>query len=197
MFVDEIIKESVRETKDLIRERISNTAESVFEDERRKGYAEGAIEFGEEIEQMVVLEKEQLRNNFSRDLSLKRSNIITLWETVINRTTSFQIWFEIVIRLTFFIALFSLLFSAYRIAIIFGIFTAISFIVSVVPGLFQTVMFISTGCCQISDRLLMAYYQYGRIEAALYFADYRDISKISETQKHWIYTTSHKTASPE
>ncbi len=197
MFVDKILEHAIRETENSIRERIGDMAEGTFESERRKGYAEGALEFGEEISAMVTNEKEQLRNNFSKDLDLEKTYIVKLWETVISRTASFQIYFVITIRVAFFAAVLCFILSAYPVAIALSIFTVISFIISVVPGLMQFVMFTLTGSFRISDKLLVAYYKYGRIEAGLFFADYRDISRIREQQKKWIYTTSHKTASPE
>ena len=197
MLVDEILKHAIRETEDSIRKRIGDIAESTFEDERRKGYTEGALEFGEEICSMVTIAKEKIRNDCSRDLDSKKVDIVRLWETIISRTASFQIYFVVTTRLIFFASIICLIFGGYTAAIILGIITVLSFIVSVVPGLMQFIMFILTGSFRISDKLLVKYYEYGRMEAALFFADYRDISRIQERQKTWVYTTSHRTASLE
>ena len=197
MFVQQIISCAIDEAKDLIRKRIEYTAEGTFEDERRKAYAEGALSFGENIELMTLDDREKLRLKCQRDLKEKRNDIVSLWEKMIERTAYFQIEFEIVARLVFFVALICFLFSIYTAAIVFGIVTIILFIISIIPGLFQTVMFILTGLGFISDRLLVRYTEYGRIEAALYFADYRRLTRVREQQQTWIFTTSHKNPPPE
>lgn len=197
MFAEDLFLDSIKETKELIRERIANTAEGTFEAERREGYAECALELGEKIELMTPNDKEGLRLQCLNRLREKKKHIVSLWESMIDRTASFQIRFEITLRLVFFIALLCFLFSAYTVAAILGIITAILFIISVVPGLFQTVMFIMTGAMFTSDRLLVAYHEYGRIEAALFFSDYRKIVHLGEMQETWIYTTSHKNPPPE
>ena len=188
----QIFLDSLKDTKDLIRKRIENTAEGTFEGERRKGYAEGALEFGEDIGSMEPNDKEALRLKCLRDLDDGRAAISSLWETMIDRTAYFQIEFEITLRLAFIVALICFIFSVYPIAAILGIVTIFLFVVSVVSGLFQIFMFIFTGLGHISDELLVSYYKYGRTEAALFFSDYRGYSHIGDKQKYWIYSTSHK-----
>jgi hypothetical protein len=57
-------------------------------------------------------------------------------------------------------------------------------------------MYILCGSFIISDKLLVEYHLYGRMEASVYYADYRNFSHIDEQKNTWVFTTSHKTASP-
>ncbi len=176
----------------LIRERIEFTAEETFENSRRKSFAESSIELGESISNMSDSEREELRVQCLRDLDEQRFDIYYLWETIIRRAASFQIVFEITTWIIFLITAISVFVKSPTFIVVFGIASIIFLLISKTPTLFRWTMYVSTGLNRVTMKLLDAYYRYGRLEAAITFADWRDISHVSKTQQKWIFTTSHK-----
>lgn len=191
MSIREIILMDIRETKQIIRQRITNYAEEEFEKERVAGCSVGAFEFGDEILEMSHFQKESLRIKCNKDLEEQRKEIYNLWETVISRSAEFQIRVDYTKKAFVIAIILSLLFRLYPTAIVLLVFSVLLFLFTKMKRLFQAIMFVLTGCGKLSDELLEAYHKYGRLEAAILLADYRDISRISERQKTWVYTTTH------
>ena len=65
-----------------------------------------------------------------------------------------------------------------------------------IGDLYSEISYISTGSGLIFDTLLELYYIYGKLEAVLFFADYRGLSHFKRDQKRWVYTTTHIIEAP-
>lgn len=182
----------LNETKLLIRRRIEEEAEATFENERRKEYALGALEFGEDIMLMTNAQKEERRIKYLKELELRRTTINMLWERMIERTAKFQISIDIFNFVGLIAGLLALVFGFFEAGIVLFIAILIVFLFSKTPRLFQIVMYLACGSGHISDMLLEEYSQYGRLEAAITFADYRGFYLSGgDGRKKWIFTPSH------
>lgn len=182
----------INETKRLIRSRIEEEAEECFENERIDGYATGAIDFGEDISLLLPHQKEELRVRSLADLKSIRNSICYLWEKMICRTAGFQVWVDFTTKLTFVASIVCVFLKIYQLALIFVLISLILYLFTKSNTVFSKVMFIVCGSCFVSDRLLGLYNRYGRTEASIHFADYRNLSHIDDQRDIWVFTTSHK-----
>jgi hypothetical protein len=192
MILKEIYSTCVQTLKQQIRSKVELIAEETFEDERSKGYVEGALEFGEDIEALIPDAKERLRLKYLKDLDLKKSYIYSLWETMIDSTARFKTDYMVIQLVWTIIILILLLLKLYPFILIFAPGLMLLGLISAFPGIFNRLMFLVTGLGHVSDELFYAYYAYGRIEAAIVLSDYRKITFADENRKRWVFSTSHK-----
>lgn len=185
----------VAETKRMVRNRIEIGAEEYFEKERINGFTVGALDFGDTISELVPMQKEELRIRSIHDLSNIRDAICKEWGKLIDRTALFQVGIDFTIKITFIVSILFLFLHWHKISIVFILISLILYAITIIPGMFPLVMYYVCGSFIISDHLLILYHQYGRVEASIYFADYRNFSHINEKENTWVFTTSHKTTS--
>ncbi len=186
----------INETKRLIRDRIEMMAEECYENERINGFATGAIEFGDEVLNLVPMQKEELRIRSLHDLKEIRGEICGLWMTMIDRTAMFQVIIDAATKLTFIASIVFLFFKLHYVALFFFLYSLLLFLLTKTKTIFPTVMYVLCGSFIISDKLLVSYHMYGRMEASIYYADYRNFSHIDQQVDTWVFTTSHKKSSP-
>lgn len=184
----------INETKQMIRDRIETQAEQAFEDERLNGFSIGAIEFGDDVSELVPEQKEELRIRSNKDLKIIQNEIVLLWGDLIERTANFQVGTDIAIKVSFIASVLCVVLKFYESALVLVSASLALYLISKTKRLFPQIMYILCGSFVISDKLLVLYHKYGRLEAAILFADYRNLSHITEHRKIWVYTTSHKSS---
>jgi|GEM_PF-5214276 len=186
----------LRDVKHEIRRRIEEQAEFVFEEERENGYVECMLEICDDVEIMTHEQKESLRLECLRELNVLRREIESLWEKQIDRTARFQVGTNIFILVGLIATALMFIFGYYNSAI-FSITIIVAVImISKINALYSQIMYFFTATWAISDQLLVTYNKYGRTEAALKLADWRDFSKNITDERKWIFSTTHKVEAP-
>ena len=183
-----------RETQRIYRREFEAEVEATLEEERVDGYARQALECVERVKRLSNDEKEHLRIEMLSRLDLKHDEIENLIDTFISRSSWFVIVFDTITRLTIIVAIVTAILGRFDLVATILIFLFALFIISQIKSLFAQISFILTGSGKIFNTLFDLYHIYGEIEAVLFFADYRGISRANDRQKIWIYSTSHKTA---
>lgn len=197
MSVKSLFEYEYNSMRRLIRDRIEAQAEGVFEDERKKGYVEGMLEFCENVERMPKDDKEELRRECLEVLDDQTKKIFLLWDTLIHRTAVFQMVIPLLDFVMAIISTFLFILGLYKACLVVFIITIILFLFSISKRLFPTIMYALMGSWIISDKLLVEYYLFGRTEAVLQMADYRDLSHVNEAKHKWIFSASHSTKGDE
>lgn len=183
-----------KETRRIYQKEFETNVEATLEEERVDGYAEFALEYGERLARCPVSERENLRIRSLNDLDKKRNEIVELINVFIDRSAWFVVMFDAIIRISIIATILTAIFSCYNVAIVLLVFILILHLISQFGAVFAGVSFFLTGSGALFEELLGKYHSYGCSEAALFFSDYRNLSKAGEKQKIWVYTTSHKTA---
>ncbi len=194
----ENIIDKVNEIRTKIRGQLEEETEKICEDERRRCFVEGAMLFSEDISTMTNDQKERVRTENNRNLELYQKEIFQIWEKMIKRYLKFQIICDTYEGAIFFlgglIALLTLLFGKSlmnTVLLIIMVFLILGVVMlSRLPKVYVSTMFISTGSIHLVKQLFKLYGKYGRSEAAIYLSDYRGISRID--LDHWVYTSSHE-----
>lgn len=183
-----------RKTKQIYRREFEFEVEATLEEERVDGYARQALECVERVGMLTNDEKENLRIEMLRKLDLKHDEITGLIDTFISRSSWFVIIFDTIVRITIIVAIIAAILGRFDLVPTILLFLFVLFMISQIKSLFARISYVFAGGERIFDILLDLYYIYGEIEAVLFFADYRGLSRANDNQKIWIYTTSHKTA---
>ena len=181
-----------QETQRILRQEFENEVEATLEEERSDSYAEGAMKFGEDIVLLTNARKESLRVEAVKDLELTEMKIRLLVEDFIERLAMFIVGFDAAMRIDFCWMILAILTKHYDLALLLFIVFLVMFVLSRIKGAFAGVSYAAIGGGRVIDDLLEKYNDYGRYEAALYFADYRRFSADSSKRNFWIFTTSHK-----
>ena len=191
-------RDDIEMTKRLIRERIGQEAEGIYENARAYEYVSSKAELSEDLTKMSGKEKEMIRIEMLKDMEKIRDEIYQLWELLIFRTAKFQVAVDSSWKIALLAAIICLLFGFFMPALVLTIFSEVVWVFSHLKHCFQIVMYVVAGTWWISDELYLQYEEYGRREASLYLADYRHFSTDEDDSKpkSWIFTSSHKTTSP-
>ena len=179
-----------------MRDRIKIEVEGNLEDEREDGFKEAKEGLEEQISAMDVIQKETIRVDTLKQLNSQKFKIIALIDLFITKTVLFQIWFDIITKLSFFIGIFAILFKAYKVSAIAFMIMLLLIMIGRLEDLYGNISYLVTGTGRTVNKLLDAYHYYGELEARLFLADFRGFSHTERDRKTWVYTTSHTKTAP-